>query len=83
MLFLLILCCGSAFLATALVVRYGRAHSRRYAWTMPQRFHAGHVPRLGGVGMLVACTVGWAWMAVSQRLDLNNQLRIDFGTAGA
>ncbi|HSI54543.1 MAG TPA: glycosyltransferase, partial [Ramlibacter sp.] len=47
------------------------------------RFHAGHVPRLGGVGMLVACTVGWAWMAVSQRLDLNNQLRIDFGTAGA
>ncbi len=83
MLFLLILCCGSAFLATALVLRYGRAHTRRYASTMPQRFHSGHVPRLGGISMMAACTVGWAWMVVSQQLSLGNQIRIDLPTAGA
>ncbi|MBG9389812.1 MraY family glycosyltransferase [Caenimonas aquaedulcis] len=77
MLFLLFLCCASAFVATALLLRYGRGHSRRYANSMPQRFHAGHVPRLGGVGMLVACTVGWCWMVLSQQLNLGNQIRID------
>jgi UDP-GlcNAc:undecaprenyl-phosphate GlcNAc-1-phosphate transferase len=82
MLFLLFLCCASAFVACALLVRYGRAHSRRYAISMPQRFHSGHVPRLGGVGMLAACTVGWGWMALSQLFNFNNQIRIDMLTAG-
>lgn len=77
MLFLLILCCATAFLATALLVRYGRGHARRYGFAVPQRFHAGHVPRLGGAGMLVACTVGWIWMALSQRLNLPNLIRFD------
>jgi UDP-GlcNAc:undecaprenyl-phosphate/decaprenyl-phosphate GlcNAc-1-phosphate transferase len=77
MLFLLFLCCASAFVASALVVRYGRAHARRYGPAMPQRFHAGHVPRLGGIAMLVACTVGWGWMALSQRFNFSNQIRLD------
>ncbi len=77
MLFLLILCCAAAFLATALMVRYGRGHARRYGMGVPQRFHAGHVPRLGGAAMLVACTVGWIWMALSQWLNLPNLIRFD------
>ena len=81
MLFLLFLCCASAFVATALVVRYGRGHTRRYAASAPQRFHSGHVPRLGGLGMVVACTVGWAWMALSQQLNLSNQLGMEAATA--
>jgi UDP-N-acetylmuramyl pentapeptide phosphotransferase/UDP-N-acetylglucosamine-1-phosphate transferase len=32
---------------------------------MPQRFHAGHVPRLGGVAMMVGCSIGWVWTAVA------------------
>lgn len=83
MLFVLLLCCGCAFVANAVLVRYGRGHTRRYADSMPQRFHSGHVPRLGGVGMLAACTVGWAWMVLSQQLSLSNQIRIDVLTAGA
>lgn len=77
MLFLLILCAVSAFLATALLVRYAREHARRYAEEMPQRFHLGHVPRLGGAAMFVGCTVGWAWMVISDWLSSPNQLRLD------
>lgn len=83
MLFLLILCCASAFLATALLVRYGRRHAHEYGQHLPQRFHAGHVPRLGGVGMLVACTVGWTWMVLSEPLDVPNQIRMEVGMAWA
>jgi UDP-N-acetylmuramyl pentapeptide phosphotransferase/UDP-N-acetylglucosamine-1-phosphate transferase len=83
MLFLLFLCCASAFLASALVVRYGRRHTRAYAPTVVQRFHAGHVPRLGGLAMMAACTVGWGWMVLSQQMNLANQLRFDPLTAAA
>jgi UDP-GlcNAc:undecaprenyl-phosphate GlcNAc-1-phosphate transferase len=81
MLFLLILCFASAFLATALLIRYARAHARQYASTAPQRFHQGHVPRLGGIAMLAACTVGWGWMAISERFQLPNQIRLHYATA--
>lgn len=45
------------------IVRRGRRHARRYAADMPQRFHKGHIPRLGGLGMLVALAVGWLLIA--------------------
>jgi UDP-GlcNAc:undecaprenyl-phosphate/decaprenyl-phosphate GlcNAc-1-phosphate transferase len=77
MLFLLILCFASAFLATAVLVRYGGKHAHRYSSTVPQRFHTGNVPRFGGVGMLVSCTVGWAWMVLSEKLRLPNQIGLD------
>ncbi|MBI5275370.1 MAG: glycosyltransferase family 4 protein [Burkholderiales bacterium] len=77
MLFLLILCCATAFVATAMLVRYAREHAGRYGTEVPQRFHTGDVPRLGGVAMLMACTVGWVWMVLSDRFRLPNQIRID------
>lgn len=41
--------------------RVGR-HAHRYAPDAPQRFHAGAVPRLGGVGMVTGwLAVLWAW----------------------
>lgn len=81
MLFLLLLCCATGFLATGMMVRYGRRHTTRYGFSVPQRFHEGHVPRLGGAGMFVACSVGWAWMALSERLALPNQIRFDASMA--
>ena len=63
MLILLILCGAVSAFACALMLRLGRASGRRYGMSKPQRFHAGHVPRLGGVAMMAACTVGWLWMA--------------------
>jgi UDP-N-acetylmuramyl pentapeptide phosphotransferase/UDP-N-acetylglucosamine-1-phosphate transferase len=83
MLFLLILCFGTAFLATAILVRYARGHTERYGSAVPQRFHAGHVPRIGGVGMLAGCTAGWAWMLGSQWFNLGGPLpRSEFATIG-
>ncbi len=80
MLFLLLLCCASTFLATALMLRYGQGHAHRYG-ALPQRFHAGNVPRLGGAAMLAGCTIGWAWMVASDRLKVPNFIRLDGVTA--
>ena len=52
-----------SFLVSAIsmvwIVRRGRRHARAYSADMPQRFHRGHIPRLGGAGMLLAVAVGW------------------------
>jgi UDP-GlcNAc:undecaprenyl-phosphate GlcNAc-1-phosphate transferase len=76
MLVLLILCAAVSFLACAVLLRFGRVSGRRYGLSKPQRFHAGHVPRLGGVAMLLACSVGWLWMMGAERyLSVPNQIR--------
>jgi UDP-GlcNAc:undecaprenyl-phosphate/decaprenyl-phosphate GlcNAc-1-phosphate transferase len=77
MLFLLLLCCGTSFFSTALLVRYARGHTRIYGVSVPQRFHVGHVPRLGGAAMIAGCTVGWAWMVASEALNVPNLIRLD------
>lgn len=77
MLFLLVLCCATTWLVTALLVRYGRERAHSYSVARPQRFHVGHVPRLGGVGMFVGCTVGWTWMVLSGWLNVPNLIRLD------
>ena len=76
MLFLVILCFGCACVATALLVRFGAEHASRYGLGVPQRFHFGHVPRLGGAAMLAGCSLGWLWMVLSGPLGLSNQIRI-------
>lgn len=82
MLILLILCASVAFIACAFLLRWGRASARRYGSEVPQRFHAGHVPRLGGVAMMAACTVGWLWMFGAERyLSVPNQIPFDFKLA--
>jgi UDP-N-acetylmuramyl pentapeptide phosphotransferase/UDP-N-acetylglucosamine-1-phosphate transferase len=48
----------SAF-AVQVFMRRARRHARRYAADMPQRFHKGHVPRLGGAGILAGMGVAW------------------------
>lgn len=68
MLILLILSGLLSVLGCAALLRAGQESSRRY-WELahvPQRFHIGHVPRLGGAAMLVACMVGWVWMYLSE-----------------
>jgi UDP-N-acetylmuramyl pentapeptide phosphotransferase/UDP-N-acetylglucosamine-1-phosphate transferase len=67
MIGLLILCGVFAALGCGLLLRLGQESARRYGAFMPQRFHIGDVPRLGGAAMFLACTVGWAWLAVSDR----------------
>lgn len=76
MLFLLILCGVVSALCCAVLIRSGRRIARRYRQDMPQRFHAGDVPRLGGVAMLVGSSIGWLWMVVAERyLGIPNGIR--------
>ena len=70
MLFLLILCGAAAFLTTAVLLRFAKGHPQTYGAEMVQRFHAGHVPRVGGLAMLVACTLGWGWMVLAGKLNI-------------
>ena len=48
----------SAF-AVLVFMRRARRHARRYAADMPQRFHKGHVPRLGGAGIFLGTGMAW------------------------
>ena len=48
----------SAF-TVMLFMRMARRHARRYGTDMPQRFHLGHVPRLGGAGILIGAACAW------------------------
>lgn len=60
---------GSCAALCAALCRHGwlaGLGARPYAADMPQRFHAGHVPRLGGLGMLLAACAGWAWLLQGQ-----------------
>jgi len=66
MLFLLVLSAVVSVLACGMLVQSGARVAQRYSMDMPQRFHAGHVPRLGGVGMIAGCALGWIWMAIAQ-----------------
>jgi len=82
MLILLILCGAVSCIGCAVLMRLGRANGRRYSLSVPQRFHAGHVPRLGGVAMMLACTAGWCWIVGAERfLSIPNQIRLPLGMA--
>lgn len=52
-----------SFLVSAISVlffmRRARRHARRYGTDMPQRFHKGHVPRLGGAGIFLGAGAAW------------------------
>lgn len=48
-----------AALAAGFIVRWMRSHASVYGSGMPQRFHLGDVPRLGGVALLVGIAFGW------------------------
>jgi len=58
-----------SFLFSAAAVLYfmrrARRHARRYGTDMPQRFHRGHVPRLGGAGILIGMGAAWAAAGIS------------------
>jgi UDP-GlcNAc:undecaprenyl-phosphate/decaprenyl-phosphate GlcNAc-1-phosphate transferase len=84
MLILVILSGLLSLLGCAALLRAGQESSRRY-WQLtdvPQRFHIGHVPRLGGAAMLVACIGGWVWMALSEPIfGVVNSIPMHFSSA--
>ena len=82
MLLLLVLCAAISACACLILRRVGRRNARRYGESMPQRFHKGDVPRLGGVAMWFACAFGWLWMVAAERfLPVINGIVFDVHTA--
>ena len=58
------------------MVRSGGVHSHALAYRhdMPQRFHAGAISRLGGVGIAVGTGLLWLWSAFVEQTSLSAQL---------
>ncbi len=82
MLILLMLCTAVAAIVCGILLKFGAGSARSYGAMAPQRFHAGHIPRLGGVAMLAACCVGWAWIVCAERyFSVANQIRLEFTEA--
>jgi UDP-GlcNAc:undecaprenyl-phosphate/decaprenyl-phosphate GlcNAc-1-phosphate transferase len=53
-----------------LLILIGKERARLYAKAMPQRFHKGHVPRVGGMAIAAGCLGAWCLGAVSYQLNL-------------
>ncbi|WCM94008.1 glycosyltransferase [Acidovorax sp. NCPPB 2350] len=66
-------------LTAAVIVRWGRGHAANYGETMPQRFHLGDVPRLGGIALLCGMGVSWALGAL-QSLWMGDPGSLRLGT---
>jgi UDP-GlcNAc:undecaprenyl-phosphate/decaprenyl-phosphate GlcNAc-1-phosphate transferase len=65
MLVLLIITSLISALCCLVLLRNAQGHAERYGTQVPQRFHAGAIPRVGGVAMVIAWAAGWAWMAIA------------------
>ncbi|MDD2545134.1 MAG: glycosyltransferase [Burkholderiaceae bacterium] len=65
-----------AALAAGGIVRWVRGHAAAYGKGMPQRFHLGDVPRLGGAAVLLGSAVSWVLGAVLAWLGDPGSLRL-------
>jgi UDP-GlcNAc:undecaprenyl-phosphate GlcNAc-1-phosphate transferase len=77
----------TSFVVSALVslylIRWARSTARiaQYSEDMPQRFHVGQVPRLGGVAIWAGLTVAWLVAALSTFLGWGHNSRIEGDSA--
>jgi UDP-GlcNAc:undecaprenyl-phosphate GlcNAc-1-phosphate transferase len=72
-----------SMVAVLFVRRWFRRHAHNYGADMPQRFHQGAVPRLGGVGMLLGWLAGLTVLAVLPRLGVFLGVSIGWGLYAA
>ena len=59
MIWLSVLAFVVAWLTAGWLVRWGRRHRSRYRKGLPQRFHVGDVPRVGGVALMAGISAAW------------------------
>ncbi len=50
-----------ALVLAFVLIHRTQGHTRHYSDTMPQRFHVGNVPRLGGLAIMVGMSLGWGF----------------------
>ena len=66
-----------AALAAGFIVRWMRSHAAVYGNGMPQRFHLGDVPRLGGAAVLLGMMASWGVGIALSSLGDPASLRLD------
>lgn len=67
----------SVLLSFVLIAK-ARSHTRRYGHDMPQRFHKGHIPRVGGIAIASACLAAWCLAAASSKFSLPINVSINW-----
>jgi UDP-GlcNAc:undecaprenyl-phosphate/decaprenyl-phosphate GlcNAc-1-phosphate transferase len=67
-----------AGLMSLVLVVWARDHARRYQAHLPQRFHVGDVPRIGGLAMAVGSAAGWS-LGTVYSLAWDDPANLDFG----
>jgi UDP-GlcNAc:undecaprenyl-phosphate/decaprenyl-phosphate GlcNAc-1-phosphate transferase len=65
-----------ALVLAFVLIRRAREHTKHYADSMPQRFHVGDTPRLGGVAIMVGMSVGWLFGPVASLLSGDIRLHL-------
>ena len=78
MLVLLLCSFFVALSAAILIIRMPLRHAGQYDEAKPQRFHAGDVPRIGGVCVFVGMTCGWVLSVVAYTLGDHLNITIDW-----
>ena len=58
-------------------IRGARQHARGYGAFKPQRFHAGDVPRVGGMGVLAGAAAGWLAAAIAGAFGGRLNVQVD------
>ncbi len=71
----------AAWVLTGLLCRYAAHQGKTYPEAMPQRFHRGAVPRIGGAAVLVAVTLTWSWLAIAPTVGLGGPVHLDASVA--
>lgn len=76
MVFLLLVSLGVSMAGAVFLIRWKHGRSHYYGAHKPQRFHAGDVPRLGGVAIFLGALVGWCVSALAtwQGWAINSRL---------
>ncbi len=70
MVALFVFCLIVSWLVSLLLIVNLRTHARSYAADSVQRFHKGHIPRLGGVAVIAACAAGWMAMTLFPKIGI-------------
>jgi UDP-GlcNAc:undecaprenyl-phosphate/decaprenyl-phosphate GlcNAc-1-phosphate transferase len=65
-----------ALVLAFVLIRRAREHTKHYADSMPQRFHVGDTPRLGGVAIMVGMSAGWMFGPVASLLSGDIRLHL-------
>lgn len=71
-----------ALFTTLLLVRFGSIFTGNYGGDLPQRFHVGDVPRLGGLAFGLSTMLGWSLAVVLFGLDAPNKIPMSIATVG-